>query len=398
MTILACLIVTIAAMSAGDSPLLGPIWGGDASEDAGSSPKSAQTVSLISASGGATGLTKIVGATTAIGITAPDSVDMYEVQVQDPALFAVSTTEAAFNTMLFVFRRFELPDGSLVAIPIVANDNANQQTTNSSISQPAGGKIPGLTPGRYFIAVAPNGARAQGALPSGALTDLFEFQANDGTGLAFPFPNLVATPLVDWTLTTQEGGPYEISVGGGIVAERPAACEGAPILGIGTHPFGNPMPFPENAVKLGLENICGTPGYIFSPTWFRIGGCDGLVSISLCRTSTGSSPYGLVVFRGGCGNLQPVACAQAVIGEGGGDCAQVLNVSFESQGCSDVIVAFGPRVPPQGGVPIGGEGFLDIACTPGPQAADLNGDGVVNGVDLCVLLAQWTGSDDGHEQ
>ncbi|MEY2712146.1 MAG: hypothetical protein RLZZ217_1754 [Planctomycetota bacterium] len=389
-------LAVVVSLVPTDQPLLGPIWGGDSSEDAGATPGSSQSVKLIAASGTSIGLTKIVGATAPLGLTASDTVDMYEVTVDGSSAFAINTGDPSFDTVLYLFRRVELADGTIEALPIVANDNASQQTIGSAIARPEGGQIPGLTSGRYFLAVAPAGCRPVGILPGGALSGLFEFPANDGTGLAFPFPNLASTPLVDWTVGEQSGGPYEVNVAGGVIAERPTRCEEAPVLGLGSHPFGNPMPFPEDPSALGLGNSCGTPGYLFSPNWFRTEACDGTVTISLCVHDADANPYGLIVYRGGCGNLQPVACAESL--RDAGDCAQVVSVSFESSGCSDILVAFGPRVLPEGGDVIGSDGWIDIACTPGPQGADLNGDGVVNGVDLCLLLVKWTGADDDHGQ
>jgi hypothetical protein len=36
-----------------------------------------------------------------------------------------------------------------------------------------------------------------------------------------------------------------------------------------------------------------------------------------------------------------------------------------------------------------GPGTLIIACTPSTPDADINGDGVIDGTDLALLLSQW---------
>jgi len=396
MWVISSLLVTVLLAASPDGgSLLGPIWGGDDSEDAGSSSRTSRQIKLGVASSSGVSLTKIVGTTVGLGLAATDSVDMYVVRISDPTEFCVNTEGSSFNTVLWLFRKVELANGDLVAIPVVANDNAFQGVTYSSISQPVQMQgddgIPGISAGEYFLAVSGRGTRALSCSTGGGYAEIFEFPANDGTGLAFPFPNQAQSPLCDWSEGSTPGGDYEVNVCGGVAADPPRTCAEAPLLTIGEHPFGSPEPLPEQPATLGTQNACGTPGFIVSPNWFRVEGCNGLVTIDICPNGDAASQYGLLVFRGGCGSLTPVACGtlDARCGASG------TTVTFASQGCSDVIVGYGPLSGPGGGGVTGADGVITISCQPVQQTADLNGDGAVTGADLCILLSQWTGGEGG---
>ena len=117
-----------------------------------------------------------------------------------------------------------------------------------------------------------------------------------------------------------------------------------------------------------------------SDVWFLYtSDCTGQLDIDICGMNFDSR---LDVYNGSSGcpsnGDSPLACAD----DSCGDDASVSTLVFENQ---SVLIRIGS---PDGST---GTGDLSIVCTPfeEPCPEDLNGDGIVNGADLGLLLGSW---------
>ncbi len=385
------LAITLALQAAAgdDGNLLGPIWGGDDTTDAGSTPATAQKGASISAGTNGSPLGKVVGATLGSSLVGADHVDVYELTITAPNSLSITTQNTPWDTMLYLFKKVVEADGTIWAKPVVANDDISTGVYWSKIQQtqlPTGGyAIPNLTAGEYFVAVT-NYPRKALACTRGGSAEMFTFQGS--TGLSFPAsnPTLPEHGLCDWTVSTATtGGAYDLNLpGGGFVVVAPLGCEDAPLLAPnGPAPFAAvPQLIPFHTV--GLESSCGTPGSISAPQWVRLQPCHGTAIINLIPSSSTASPYRFVVFEGVCGQLVPVAC--------GIPSGIASSLTLNADGCHEYIVAFGPLTA-AGANPSStaySAGILDYRCDP-RSPADIDGDGSVGASDLALLLAQWGG-------
>lgn len=121
--------------------------------------------------------------------------------------------------------------------------------------------------------------------------------------------------------------------------------------------------------------ICEEPFAIeVAGTWGMIRGVENrLLTVSTCADLGGSSDgeVEITLFGGDCGNLIPLACNNYGSSDGGaqlavGETMDVL-VHFRTTGAAKAIVLFDT-----------------LPCT-----GDLNGDGIVDGVDLAQVLGSW---------
>ncbi len=377
------LLLIAAPCAAGDGELAGPIWGEGSTDKAGTSPATAmrtKTVAASDSSGGTvTSISGSTGTTSLVGAL-PDSVDLYEIYVSNPSLFDVTTQGSSFNTRLFLFKKVVNADGSIDAIPLAANDNvstlANWSRLHNTSSTAA--LIPGLTAGAHYLAVTNNGAVST-TCPR-ALQPTPQFNFTSTTAILQPANS---DELCDWTGSSTAAGAYTINIIGGVRLTRPSTCNDAPVLGDGTYAYSTVDNLAEGSENnIGLNNICGVPATIRSPTWFRLDACTGSTTVRVQPSISGTAAYGFVVYTGACGSLTPIACSDT-FGTAG-------ELTFASDACQTYYVAYGPLKPATSTQsPVVGPGTLIISCTPSAPDADINGDGIIDGNDLALLLTQW---------
>ncbi|MBU6208625.1 MAG: hypothetical protein KGR22_01805 [Planctomycetes bacterium] len=368
---------------ADDGDLAGPIWGEGDGDKAGASPATAmrtKTVAASDSSGGTvTSISGSTGTTSLVG-TLPDSVDLYEIFVFSPTLFDVTTQGSSFNTRLFLFKKVVNADGSIDAIPLAANDNVSTLANWSRLHNTSSSAvlIPGLTAGAHYLAVT-NNAVVSTTCPR-ALQPTPHFSFTSSTAILQP---VNSGELCDWTGSSAAAGAYTINIVGGVRLTRPSTCDDAPVLGDGSYAYStvdNQAEGSEN--NIGLNNICGVAAAIRSPTWFRLDACTGSTTVRVQPSISGTAAYGFVVYTGACGSLTPIACSDT-FGTAG-------ELTFASDSCQTYYVAYGPLKPTSSTqFPVVGPGTLIISCTPSAPDADINGDGVIDGNDLALLLSQW---------
>ena len=403
------LTLTLAMTSlvaAQDGGLSGPIWGEGPTEtgsggsaDAGTEPATAQKVASPSSDSGGSSATKINGRTSSsTSLLANDTVDLFEILISAPILFEVNTSGSSFDTALFLFRKVINANGVPEAYPVAMNDNAAVSGNTSGYSQikntiiPGGGaSIPNLTAGTYYLGVSKSGAIPLRCGIDPVYGALFTYAAGS-TQLILPSGNQGSLKLCEWNLASA-GGEYTINLVGGVTVPRSSSCVSAPVLGEGTYPFGNAGTADDTEDRrIGLFNVCGiSGGWLANPTWFRVAPCNGQLTVRICPTNTAANIYGFVLYRGSCGNLEPIGCGSSASASG---CARGAEGTFTVDQCDDLYVAFGPLAftSPASVVTSPGAIVIQCAATPVcPTTADINGDGTVSGDDLALLLASWGG-------
>jgi len=390
-----------SAVIAQDGGLSGPIWGegpestgSGGSGDAGNDAKTAQQIAAPSAGSSGTTATKVSGRTSSTtGVLVTDTVDLFEIRISAPNVFEINTIGSTFDTVLFLFRKSISANGIPEAVPVVMNDNAAVTSNPTGYSQikntvaTSGPSIPGLTAGAYYLGVAKSGAVPLRCGVDPLYAPLFTYTAGS-TQLVLPSANQGSLKLCEWNLAGA-GGEYTINLVGGVTVPRSSTCASAPVLGEGTYPFGNAGTADDSEDRrIGLFNTCGiNGGWLANPTWFRVAPCNGELTVRICPTNTAANIYGFVLYRGSCGNLEPIGC-----GTSASACARGTEGTFTVERCDDLYVAFGPLAITSPTSVVTSQGTIVIQCaaTPVcPRSADINGDGTVSADDLALLLASW---------
>ena len=445
------LLLIAAPCAAGDGELAGPIWGegpesngAGGTKDAGATIETSQQVaSPLAPSSGST-LTRIRGRTSTTSLLQADLVDLYEINITNPANFSASTSGSTFDTAIFLFRKVLDNNGVPQAQPVVMNDNVSDVATWSQIGGSTGA-IVGLGTGIHYIGITKTGGLPTGCPGEPSFAPLFTYTPGSKI-VVYPSASQASRTLCDWA-NVGDGGDYEINITGAVVS-RSATCASAITLGPGTYSFANVgIASDAESRRIGFGTSCGYSNtWLASPNWFRLGACDGTVQLSVCPSTT-SAEYNFVVYRGSCGDLEPVACGEPVPCSGGGNGAVA---TFTADPCEDYLVAFGPWTNlPAGGV-VTSAGTIFVSCAPSapscgeaaagscftthgspncdsasccsavcsadpfccntqwdsicvqeayqycapappcpPNNPDLDGNGIIDGGDLAVLLSQW---------
>ncbi|MDI9411189.1 MAG: hypothetical protein QM519_06615 [Bacteroidia bacterium] len=355
-----------------DGELAGPTWGegpedngAGGTKDAGATAPTAQQVSSPLASASGSTLTRINGRTYS-GLLQQDLIDLYEISITTPASFLATTQGSTFDTAIFLFRKIIGSDGVPEARAIAMNDNS--PSGGVSTSKLVGSSIPGLTAGTYYIAVAKSGAMPIGFKnPDNDPLPLFTYNPGS-TAVVLPTGTQATYTLADWS-NLGDGGDYQIEFGGTVVT-RSSACSSAIILGSGVYSFGNAGASDSSASRIGLDATCSDNGaWIANPSWFELGACDGAVQISVCPTVT-TATYQMVVYEGSCGDLEPVACGTLGACSGGGTGS---TVTLNPDPCKTYYVAFGARR--VSGASPTSAGTITITCTPDGPSCGVAGTG-----------------------
>ncbi len=353
----------------------GPDWN-EGGSDAGPTVGTQRTVSRMG--GGAMGS---IGGSTSAGILVPDPVDLIEIYIADPAAFVFSLSFIAqqWDNRLFLFRGEGHGTDNPLGEPLLMSDNIADDfgyvTYTAGLGNAGGGITNALSsigesflPGRYLIAICGNTSAPRTT--------------------AFPYSPIFSTPFVEYgtrinsttawswnlpTTTTSGGWGWYAS---GVVALPPDNCIDAQVVtGSGSYPI-------DNTLALPIAGQAGPCVPLSRDVWYRLHlDCGQTIRVSTCNTVNFDSV--IVVYSGECANLVQVACNDDFSG-----CGLTSYVEFCSNQCGtgEYLVRVGSYS--SGG---GGSGSIEFECIGEPASPDLNGDGVVNGADLTILLSGWTG-------
>ena len=211
---------------------------------------------------------------------------------------------------------------------------------------------------------------------------------DDGDGCA-GFSSFLTTPVTEGMQYTIRIGAFGAGeTGSGTVSvecnagpQPPEndACEDAIAIGDGVTAFSTAL-----ATTDGVEDpLCESFGtaQIFNDVWFvYTASCDGLVTVSTCNDATFDTRIAAYT---SCDPASIVAC-----NDDGPDCAGFTSILEFEATCGETYIlrvgAFGAAQFGEGNLSISCDGDCGQACV-----GDLNGDDVVNGADLTILLGEW---------
>jgi hypothetical protein len=383
-------------------------WAGpefdEGATDAGSTPPTSKSVS--SSSGSA--VTKVRGTTTTAALLGGgDLVDLYRVKTgTDTSTFKVdmnmvSGGEPVWGARLCLFKKQVVTCGAAgtpqttvtIARPVatVVKADANRafpifdgakQLVNG------GGATLGsiLSPNtEYYISVGGSTNLPQGYREDCNGSSLITFfGGTDGLGQYMASASDALCNLTGWNGVGTAAGPYGMSTAG-IVTVAASDCSSAMEI------EGSPLVVPYAYALAPLVNL---PGVSCAPTWltsrqfFYIWEpqCTGTAHVSTC--TVGAPDTAIEVFEIDACNPDPCAAATGVsiacndqCGSGNGS-----RVEFPVT-LGHRYLVWMPRVSGTGNT-----GSVTFTCTALPPSGDVNGDGLVNALDLSIILGQWTGN------
>ncbi|MSR18211.1 MAG: hypothetical protein EXS00_03420 [Phycisphaerales bacterium] len=365
--LLICAVTSIATATA----VAGPEWT-EGSNDGGSTAATARKVS--SAGAPLMPVTSTSG-TTSAALIGGDQVDMLEIYISDPGTFRFTPSfTTQWNACLYLFRKSVSASGGVWASPLLAIDNQSSSqvvpsfnNSNGAMSIMMANFNEQFTPGAYYIAICGSGDECL----SGKLK---LFDAIPGSiGLQSRRYNL---PLTSWFGDGQTGGWKFNPTGMAFIYAN--ACGDAEHVTLDSVRQINTV----NATSAGEPMPTGCGNYIIGKdVWYKIvSPCAGAITISTCGTVTFDSM--IAVYSGDCGALVPIACNDDAVGCS----AHSSSLTFTPDPCgaTEFLVRIGSW-----GSSVGGTGTVSFTCVALASSADLNGDGLINGEDLGMLLGQW---------
>lgn len=358
------LVVSAAAFA-------GPDWN-EGGSDAGST---VGTQRHVSSAGGGTATASARGSTS-VGLGTGDLVDIIELDIDNPAGFKFSPSfSTAWDARLFLFRG----SGSTsdpIGEPLLCVDNAASGSPMPMFDNTAGqmntlftemGEV--FTPGRYLIAITGTGIEPF-YTSTGGTTEVVFYVPAVGVG-----KRRSSSPIWFWpTATTSTVGAWRFNTLG--VQFIPADdCEDAEyVFGVGTREIDNTTA----SDTVGWVDECAITG---RDVWYRLFlDCGGTVRITTCGTVTFDSV--ISVYTGSCEAPVYITCSDDFAGCAGN--SSYLEFTGDPCVSGEYLVRVGSWQ-----YTLGGTGTISFECITPPPSADLNGDGVVNGVDLGILLTQW---------
>ncbi|MEC9233657.1 MAG: hypothetical protein VX403_07065 [Planctomycetota bacterium] len=374
-------IVAITLALPGAGATLGPDWDGDCNQDSGSKPSTAQVVRYASISEVKTIRGCLKGPTavgTFSGASDGDYQDMYKVVIRTPGKFRISTLQpegfTEFDSLLTVF--------DFRGRPLLANVVGEQGLVGSAVgNQSTNGEFEIREPGAIFIAIT--GASARPLDVEG--NPMFDFGSNL-TDVVGPISESVGR-IGGWDqpLPSNEYGDYLISLTA--VGPVPDGC-GSPNSG----PCDLPNPFPFCSNFECCESVCAIDPFCCEATWD--GSCvltsklvcvDGLAGCGASNTG----PCDSVATQPFCSD--PVCCALTCAENP--RCCEVewdqSCVSIASQLCGTFCNETCREDLDGDNLINGSDLTLLLNAWDTDGCPDLDGNGKVNGADLAILLARW---------
>lgn len=368
-------------------------------KDAGATPAAAATVSASTN----TSVTKVRGTTSSAALVgAPDLVDMYLVKTGSNLLaFKIDMDmipggAPVWGARLTLFRRIVFNCGTLtqnwvtLAVPVATVSKASASAAYPILDGSA--LVAGSTTQRlgdvlaanseYYVAVS--GVTDAPMVIAGSCntgTENRAFTAATGYGIYVATASESTSRLSGWYSPAGAAtGGYEMPTAG-IYPSPASGCD------IAVTVTGSPATkeFDFGFAPSTTGTVPCAPNYTVSRQFFYewTAPCTGDAVISTCGFT--SADTGIEVFA--IDSCTPDACAAAAgtaiacndqCGTGNGS-----SVNFAAVSGTTYLV----RLTRLSG--IGTTGSIKFTCDGAPASSDLNGDGVVNGGDLAILLGQW---------
>ncbi len=362
----------------------GPVWE-EGDKDAGPSPASSRTIS--NGSGGQA--TKVNGATSSALVGSPDLIDLYEFEFDPSASGWSIECRPGWDVELFLFRDYGQGVVHLVAAAddISATDNG-AKLTSLDVS------VDTSSSARYFLGVTGSGAQPGYTNPTtGAFIKCFPTLPTNWTGVLTSPQN----PRFDsWIGTISTAGSYSNDVTG-IQIILSDGCSDAALLADGLNLLDNTS---ATTTDLNYDMSCswnGTSG-MGKDVWFVYEpACAGSATVETCDLIDFDSV--IVVYEVEAGGACPSSPAPHACNDDGSGCAGYSStVTFPVDLCHRYFIRVGGYCgsPGTNGLCASGDsgsGSLRLSppvCSPScPPSSDVNGDGIVDGADLSILLSTW---------
>ncbi len=394
-------LISILVCSLAGSAFAGPEWD-EGAKDAGSTPATSQPVA-----GSTNTLVRVRGGTSATALVGtPDLVDIYLVKTgSNTSQFKFDMNMGtggapAWNARLTIFKK-TVRNCDCTPICLVTLGFPIATVVKASVSSPwpildgsalTKGTTPAVTLGslmaantEYYVAVSglnnlPIGLNSDCGT-TGSTKTLFLDTAGFGINA---IPTIDATyHLTSWTdPSTAETGAYSMPVTG--VYPLPASyciypffVEGSLVQKSFDFAFAPAMP--------GTIALPCAPGWYPNREFFFLwtANCAGPAEVSTCGLTHTDS--GIEVFEINACNPDLCAAAASPSIACNDECGteNASRVTFTAESGRQYLV----RLTRVGGTATTGD--IKFTCTPALGSRDINGDGIVDGVDLAYLLSGW---------
>ncbi len=390
------ILAPIAVCSLASSLFAGPDWD-EGAKDAGTTPSTAQTV----AGSTNTQVTRVRGGTSATALVGtPDLVDLFVVKTgSNTSLFKLDMNmgaggEPAWDARLTIFKKSIVNCGIVstnfvtLAFPIatVIKDSVSSSwpilnggsLVNGSSNQTLGSLLEPNS--EYFVAVSGSNNLPTGINSNCSTTGSTKtlFLNTNGNGI-YSIPTADAGyHLTGWTDPTNAAtGAYGMSTN---IYPLPASSCSAPLFVEGTIVEKN-FDFNFAPAIVGVAFPCA-PAFIPNRQFFFLwtASCLGPAEVSTCGLT--GADTGIEVFEVNACN--PDFCESSSIGCND-QCgtANASTVNFTAESGRQYLV----RLTRLSGTQA--TGSIKFTCAPALSSRDINGDGLVDGADLALLISSW---------
>ena len=394
-------IALIVTTTLSTTALAGPEFD-EGGKDAG---PAAATAAVVSSST-TLAVTRVRGATSSTAlIGAPDLVDMYLVKTGlNPYAFTFdmnmgSGGEPAWGARLTIFKKIVVNCGtislSLVthAVPVATVYNASSTQAYPVLrgEAPFAGSAVKLgdvlaANTEYFVAVSGRANRPVGmrdTCGSGAAKTLFLNET--GPGMWQSNAEDFGYRLSSWLdpVGAETGGYFMVT--NGVMALPASSCESAmPVVGSFAAPnfdfsFATAITAGAFSCPAAPINVTRQFFYVWAPN------CTGSATVKTCGLTAADT--GIEVYElSSCSNFDACTAAAGGTIACNDDCTPTSYgslVTFPAVAGTNYLIRL-TRVWDSGTV-----GKIEFGCTPTAFMTDINGDGVVNGADLALVLGAW---------
>jgi hypothetical protein len=243
----------------------------------------------------------------------------------------------------------------------------------------------------YFVAVSGSTNRPVCDIPQSPCTlghefDLFAQATGADQYLANPTFRSYGH-VVRWINPAGEAtGAYAMPVAGTFTLPA-STCATATEVRVSGNTAEEPFDFDfAPAAPVGTANVRCAPEYTVARQFFFTWApqCDGAAEVTTCGLTGADSAIEVFEVDACTGDACAAAASTAIACNDQCGSGNSSRVTFQSVSGKTYLVRL-TRLVPYGTQ----TGTIRFSCTATSPSADLNGDGIVNGVDLAIFLARW---------
>jgi len=183
---------------------------------------------------------------------------------------------------------------------------------------------------------------------------------------------------------SEAAGSYSMVVAGTLTVPASTCRDVVDVVG---SPVQKPFDFGfAPAVPAGTPNVPCAPGYTVTRQFFYTWSpqCSGPAVVTTCGLTGADTAIEVFVVDACSGDTCAAAATEPIACDDQCGTANSSEVTFTATAGATYLVRL-TRLIAAGTQ----TGTIKFTCTPTPPSADLNGDGLVDGADLAILLGQW---------